>query len=236
MALSTLNVRTIGGATFKCSEWTAGHLANTMGRLKAAHPRAELVVIQGCYSTGVKASAGTHDLDAVLDVEINGLDWWEAQRFLRSCGWAAWYRYTGIWSPVAARHIHMASIPPGLSGHPTAPQVGAAYKKLGLKVGLYIDGGLTSTGHTTASSQIVDYFNHAQGLAGEHRPGCDTSWFPPSISQTIYQPGATVAAKTSATPVTGVTKARALLIAEGIKAGPIRRLKIRAALAALPKW
>lgn len=35
---------------------------------------------------------------------------------------------------------------------------------------------------------------------------------------------------------TGVTRARALLIAEGVKAGPMRRAKIRAALAALPKW
>lgn len=44
------------------------------------------------------------------------------------------------------------------------------------------------------------------------------------------------AAKTAPTPVTRVTKARTLLIAEGMDAGPVRKLKIRAALAALPKY
>lgn len=47
---------------------------------------------------------------------------------------------------------------------------------------------------------------------------------------------ALIAPKVAPPKTTGVTKARALLIAEGIKAGPMRRLKIRAALAALPKW
>lgn len=190
MVLSTVTTHTIAGTTFRCSEWTAGHLTSTIARLKIAHPGATLVILQPCYHAGVDASKFTHDYDCVLDVEIRGLDWWEAQKFLRNCGWAAWFRHQGTWAPKSMWHIHMCSVPRGLTTRPSAPEVGAAYKALGLKVGLYIDGGLTSTGHTTATSQIVDYFNHAQGLASQHRPGCDTSWFPPSIAATIYNPEA----------------------------------------------
>jgi hypothetical protein len=98
---------------------TAAHLDWTKARLAAKHPGARLVIIQGAYNTGIDASAGTHDFDACLDVQIIGLDWWANQRFLRECGWAAWYRYP----PTFPNHVHMISL-----GYGDAP------------VGIYIPG------------------------------------------------------------------------------------------------
>jgi hypothetical protein len=98
---------------------TAAHLDATIARLRRRHPAARLEVIQSAYNTGVKASAGTHDLDTALDVRIVGLDWWTAQKFLRRNGWAAWYRH----QPLFTDHIHMITL-----GYGTAP------------VGIYIPG------------------------------------------------------------------------------------------------
>lgn len=193
MSLSTLGTHVIADRSFRCSEWTAGHLTSTVARLAKAHPTARLHIIQATFSE-MGLSAGTHSGDCVFDVRIIGLAWWDAQRFLRSCGWAAWFRHTGTWADPSAWHIHMASIPAGLSGRPTAAQVGAAYKKLGLKVGKYIDGGVTSTGSVVGTSQVADYFAHALGLAGQHASGGDKSWFPPNIAATIYSPSAAQAA------------------------------------------
>jgi len=190
----TVATRTFGGTTFRCSERTYKHLRSTRWRLRLRYPLARLVVIQGCFNTTVSASAGTHDFDCVLDVKILGLPgrtyerkWLKAQAFLRAHGWAAWWRHTGQWAPQANWHIHMASIPPGLPSHPNADQVGRAYRAIGVKVGKYIDGGLTSTGKTIASSQIVDYYAHALGLAGGHDAGADTTWFPDSINKYIFR-------------------------------------------------
>lgn len=66
----------------------------------------EVQVIQGAYNTAVAASAGTHDYDAVLDVYITGVEWLDAQRFLRANGWGAWWRYP----PSFTNHIHMISL------------------------------------------------------------------------------------------------------------------------------
>lgn len=85
---------------------TAAHLDFTIARLAVEHPGAVLHVIQSAYNVGVSASAGTHDKDGVLDVYIEGMSWWDMQRFLRECGWAAWYRFP----PAFGRHIHMISI------------------------------------------------------------------------------------------------------------------------------
>lgn len=95
-----------GGRTFRASRRTAAHLAWTAEQLEQEYPDARMVVKQGCYSTGVAASAGTHDFDAVLDVQIVGLGWDEAQKFLRECGWAAWVRSP----PAFPWHIHMISL------------------------------------------------------------------------------------------------------------------------------
>lgn len=97
---------TIGGRTFRTGRRTAAHLLWTIKQLERLHPAARLVVIQPTYNVGVAASAGTHDKDSALDVQIVGLDWWAAQRFLRAHGWAAWVREP----PTFGWHIHMLSL------------------------------------------------------------------------------------------------------------------------------
>lgn len=96
---------TMYGGTVRGSRRSIAHLEATD---QAARERfgVGIVVIQSAYNTGVSASAGTHDFDAVYDVHIPGVDWWTQQRFLRELGWAAWYRYP----PTFGHHIHMISL------------------------------------------------------------------------------------------------------------------------------
>lgn len=94
-----------GVQTFKATRRTHAHVAWTCERL-VKYPGTRLHVIQPCYNAGIKASQGTHDLDAVLDVDIVGMDWWDSQRFLREHGWAAWLRFP----PSFTWHIHMVSL------------------------------------------------------------------------------------------------------------------------------
>lgn len=173
----TLKTRTIAGHTFRCSNRTAWHLRWTLFVLALRFPKARLEILQTCYHTGVAASAGTHDYDCVFDVWVYGGklggDPWRAQRFLRAHGWAAWFRHTGSFAD--AWHIHMISLPTGLSANPTADEVSAAYKRLGIRVGVYVPG------------QIDDYYAHAYGLAGQHRAGSDHSYFPNNINRTVFR-------------------------------------------------
>jgi hypothetical protein len=132
----------IYGTQFKCSKRTAEHLDRTKYRLRKLGEKNRkqyvLRIIQGSYNTTVEASAGTHDKDAVLDVQIVGMDWYEAQKFLRKNGWAAWVR-----TPAQgfSYHIHMISLP--------------KYKqKWVAPVGQYVPG------------QVDDYYIHQDGLAG----------------------------------------------------------------------
>lgn len=175
MSAGTLAKRTIAGRTFIASNRTAAHLTWTIDELARRHPSAHLTIIQTCYNRTIAASAGTHDYDGVFDVEISGLTWWQAQRFLRNHGWAAWFRHTGTWADPSSWHIHMCSIPEGLPGNPTVDQIDGAYAQVGIQVGLYVPG------------QIDDYYAHALGLAGQHRAGSDRSWFPDSINATVYR-------------------------------------------------
>lgn len=98
--------KTIYGQSIKMSRRTAAHLDWTKAELAREHPGAALLIIQGCYNTGVAASAGTHDYDAVLDVYIPGWSFSETQKFLRRKGWAAWWRYP----PLFSSHVHMVSL------------------------------------------------------------------------------------------------------------------------------
>lgn len=147
---------TLGDKTFRAGRRTAAHLQWTIERLAKVHPGAHLHVMQPCYNTGVALSAGTHDKDGCLDVSIAGLSWPETQKFLRRCGWAAWWRHTGSWSSPSIWHVHMASL--GCPG----------------PVGVFVPG------------QIDDYHRHAFGLAGQHTSGSDPSWFPPDIDATVF--------------------------------------------------
>lgn len=102
----TYDQTNIYGQSIRMGRRTAAHLDWTKQKLERRHPGCRLVIIQGCYNTGVDASEGTHDKDCVLDIQISGLDWWDAQRFLRECGWGAFYRYP----PSFSNHIHMISL------------------------------------------------------------------------------------------------------------------------------
>jgi hypothetical protein len=175
MSAGTLAQRNICGRTFTASNRTAAHLEATLAKLERLHPSAHLTIIQTCYHSGYAPSAGTHDYDGVFDVEITGLTWWQAQRFLRECGWAAWFRHTGEWADPGSWHIHMASIPEGLPGNPTIAQIDGAYSSVGIQVGIYVPG------------QIDDYYAHALGLKGLHRAGVDRSWFPSNINATVFR-------------------------------------------------
>ena len=174
------------GVTFRATRRTVQHLDWTIARLRRRIPWARLHIIQPCYNDTVAASAGTHDRDAVFDLRISGIGWWRAQWFLRNAGWACWFRHTGQWAPRDAWHIHAISLPTGLPADPTAEEVGAAYRRIGLVVGEFIDGGLTSKGSTRATSQVEDYYIGGLGLKGEQASGSDTSPFPADINATVY--------------------------------------------------
>lgn len=83
---------TLGDKTFRAGRRTAAHIAWTIDELAREHPGAHLHIIQPCYNDGVDASAGTHDLDGVIDVEIVGLSGEATQTFMRRKGWADWFR------------------------------------------------------------------------------------------------------------------------------------------------
>lgn len=163
---------TFGGRTFRAGQVTYANLLATQTALDHKYPGSQIVVIQPCYNTGVAASAGTHDRDGVLDVEITGIGWGPAQSFLRTQGWAAWWRHTGTWAARDRWHIHMISL--------------AAWKA-SCPLGQYVDGGISEFGHVVTSSQITDYYNHALGLAGQHDSGDDRTWHPADIDRTIFR-------------------------------------------------
>lgn len=146
-------VDTVGGRTFRASRRTFAHLDYTIDRLPAG---CALRVIQGCFNTTVAASAGTHDKDACLDVEVVGMSWLDAQWFLRQAGWAAFYRTPAQgFTP----HLHMVSI-----GYPGGPSA----------VGIYVP------------AQVDDYYRHALGLKGQHNSGADRTRFPTDIASTVF--------------------------------------------------
>lgn len=93
---------TVAGTTFRACRFCAAHIEHTAERLTG------LRIIQPPWNVGVAASAGTHDRCACFDVSVDGLAWLDAQKALRSLGWAAWYRPTtpGLWG----NHIHMVSL------------------------------------------------------------------------------------------------------------------------------
>lgn len=97
---------TLNGTTFRAGRRTAAHLVATDEALRQTSGQ-WLRVIQPCYHTGVAASAGTHDGDGCLDVEVVGLSWGDGQTALRGLGWAAWHR-----TPAQGfeDHIHMVSL------------------------------------------------------------------------------------------------------------------------------
>ncbi len=137
-------------------------------------------IIQTAYNTSVAASAGTHDLDATVDLYIPGVDWWGQQRFFRANGLGSWYRHP----PLFGNHIHGFTLPPR-----EGQNVSDDFKAKDFKVGVYVDGGYSTRGGFVSSSQIGDYYIHAFGLSGQHTAGSDRSWFPSNIGETVFKLG-----------------------------------------------
>jgi hypothetical protein len=168
--------KTTGGYAIKGSLRTIAHL-DRLNRLSVRRFDEPISVIQSCYHTGVAASAGTHDLDACLDIWINGVDPWTQQRFLRANGFACWYRHP----PLFGSHIHGFCLP-----EREGSSISDDFAVAGFKVGIYVDGGYSTRGGLVTSSQLLDYYNKAFGLSGMHTPGSDRSWFPDNIKSTIF--------------------------------------------------
>lgn len=145
---------TLNGITFRAGRRTAAHLTWTDETLRSHGTWLRL--IQPCYNQSVAASAGTHDYDGCVDVEVEGMSWTAGQAQLRELGWAAWYRPNtpGLWSA----HIHMVSLGcPGPVGEFVPGQVDDYYRHaLGLK-GQHDSGDDASWHPADIDSTVFDY-------------------------------------------------------------------------------
>lgn len=119
-------------------------------------------IIQPPFNTGVPASAGTHDWDVMRDWYLPGVPWWTAQRWGRANGEFVWYRHP----PLFGNHLHGGTLP--------VPEGKVRSDDFATRVGIYVPG------------QLIDYYNHAFGLSGQHTPGSDKSWFPADIDATVF--------------------------------------------------
>lgn len=153
---------TFNGRYVKAGERTMAHLFDTDEWMRKRHG-CWIYVIQSAYNTGVAASAGTHDYDAVLDVLVINTksgrrSWIKGQRRLRARGWYDWWRHTGSWYAPSTWHHHMIS--GGIIG-------------VGCRVGYLVPG------------QCNDYLAKPplNGLAGHSR---DYSWHPENIASTHF--------------------------------------------------
>lgn len=168
---------THNGRTYRVSFRVACHMAWLDSEATKKFGRG-LNIFQGTFSTTVAASAGSHDKDAVFDLEIPGVPWRAQETFLRARGFGCWWRFR----PTFMDHIHGFCLPPR-----EGKDVSDDYRSGGFVVGTLIDGGWSTVGKRVASSQIEDYYNHALGLSGVHHPGADKgSWYPDKISETIF--------------------------------------------------
>lgn len=143
--------------SFSADGFTAG--ARTAFHITWTKAQAEslgytLRVPQGCYHTGYKPSAGTHDKDEVLDMvlyDAHGrvVPGKTQNHFFRfRCYWWGWWRTPTQGFPY---HFH-----------------GISSRAHHCAVGDYVPG------------QLVDWKNKALGLKGLHTPGCDPMPYPDS--------------------------------------------------------
>lgn len=177
----------LNGRTYRAGFRTLCHL-NRLDRLARKKFGEGIVILQPPFNLTVRASAGTHDKDATWDLHIPGVPWWTQQKFLRANGFGCWYRHP----PLFGNHIHGFTLPPNHGG-----PVHDDFKQLGTKVGKYVDGGVSTVGRLVTSSQLVDYYNHAFGLSGQHAKGSDKSWYPKDIRATIFDLDAYIARRAS---------------------------------------
>ena len=126
--------------------------------LDKRHPGLYVYVIQSAYRSGYAPSAGTHDLDRVLDTAIvsnftGRRVWLRGRRWWRRFGWACWWRHVGAWWKPSSWHFHQVLL-----------------------------GGDCPVGYLVPG-QISDYYNHRTGLVGHLlEPG----WYPKDIDATVF--------------------------------------------------
>lgn len=178
-AMAHWSRKSMYGQTVKGSVRHIAHI-DRLDRLSMAHFHQHFEIIQPAYNSTVSKSAGTHDLDATIDFHIPGVGWWTQQMFGRKYGLGCWYRPTSSvygWS----NHVHGFTLPPHIGGKFTDD-----FAQGHFKVGIYIDGGISTKGYKSTSAQIDDYYAEAFGLSGRHTPGSDKSWFPDNKQATIF--------------------------------------------------
>lgn len=165
--------RTTYGKAITGSLRSIAHLdhLNELAKMKFG---TDIVVFQGPYNTGVKASAGTHDYDACSDMYIPSVSWAEQNEFFRSNGHGGWVRTP----PAFSYHWHGFTLPPR-----EGRDVSDDFRSAGFTVGKYVDGGWSLYGRAGHSSQIADYYGHRTGLSGH---AADRSWYPSNIEGTIF--------------------------------------------------
>lgn len=151
-----------GGDIVKGSFRHIAHI-NRLNNLCKKRFGVELQIIQPAYNTTVRASAGTHDKDCVIDCWIPGVDPWTQQRFFRRNGLGGWMRHP----PLFGWHYHGFTLP--------NPEGKVRRDDFRTEVGIFVPG------------QLEDYYNHAFGLANAHTPGSDHSWFPKNIEGTVFK-------------------------------------------------
>jgi hypothetical protein len=162
--------KTMYGQTVTGSIRHIAHL-DRLNALSVYHYKVGIEIIQPAFNSSVPASKGTHDFDMCVDLHIPGISWWTQQAFFRRYGLGCWYRPTSTrygWS----NHIHGFTLPEGKG------DVNDDWYNRHFKVGIYVDGGFSTTGHLVTSSQIHDYYIRAFGLKDMHNPGSDKSWHP----------------------------------------------------------
>lgn len=148
----------------------------------AAFPDATIRLVQATYSDG-PLSAGTHNLDNVFDLEVEGANYGDVMWWLMLHGAWGWWRHLGTWASRDRWHIHFGMLPPGVTYASTKEQVGRALVAIGVKVGEFVDGGWTTSNphRITTSSQIWDWLDDSLGLKGQHESGIDPAPRPKNL-------------------------------------------------------
>jgi hypothetical protein len=156
--------KTTSGRSIKGSFRTLCHL-NRLNNLSLKKFGVEIWVIQPDWNTTVAASAGTHDYDSVWDLWIPGVAPSVQERFFRANGLGGWMRHP----PLFGWHYHGFTLP-----IPEGVIRRDDFAVAGTRVGVYVPG------------QLEDYYREAFGLASQHTPGSDDSWFPPDKEATVF--------------------------------------------------
>src|SRR5690242_15597838 len=100
--------RTVGGKQITGSFRTIAWLDLMQRRCVKRFGR-KFRVIQGPNNTGVPQSAGTHDYDVMVDIDVPGVPWVDVNHWWRSNGGMGWVR-----TPAQgfSWHLHGGVLPP----------------------------------------------------------------------------------------------------------------------------